>query len=52
LEEIKQIVLKRKKEEKKGETMKTVAIQDLKKEINKCNQMKKELIEDLDRTLN
>lgn len=35
------MVLRRKKEDKKAEGLKSVAINDLKKEINKCNLMKR-----------
>lgn len=52
LEDIKQILLKKKKDSKKNESMKNGAITDLRKEINKCNLINKELIQDLDRVLN
>jgi hypothetical protein len=41
LEEIKQIVIKRKTHDKKADSLKNVAINDLKKELAKCNQLKK-----------
>lgn len=44
--------MKRKSNDKKAESLKCVAITDLKKELIKCNQVKKELMEDLDRILN
>lgn len=44
--------MRRKKDEKKAESIKNGVLNDMKKEINKCNQMKRELMEDLDRVLN
>lgn len=44
--------MKRKTHDKKAEGLKNVAISDLKKELAKCNQLKKELLEDFDKILN
>lgn len=51
LEQIQAMVVKRKTQARKTEGLKGVAIADLKKEIVKCNQVRRELMEDLDRTL-